>query len=177
MKPYKEGFRMWFWAHFVAFFHTYSPDLPKMYWWEVIGLSRGPTSWTFSRYSEPKGWMESSSNKYICTTFQVWEQTQLSNLFVKADRIPLRTFSFGKVFFSILFNIAFSIDKAQYYDKYFIFTARGSPVITSQERVEKVLDPNKSFVDINIGTNLTTTTGKNLRVVCPSLGFDAFTYF
>lgn len=35
-----------------------------------------------------------------------------------------------------------------------------------------MLDPNKSFVDINIGTNLTTTTGKNLRVVCPSRGYS-----
>jgi len=50
--------------------------------------------------------------------------------------------------------------------------ARGSPVITSKQKVLKIIDPARKFVDINIGTNLTTTTSKNLRIVCPSLGYE-----
>lgn len=47
--------------------------------------------------------------------------------------------------------------------------ASGAPVITSKEKVVKAFGEEK-FVDIEIGTNLTTTTGKSLRISCPSEG-------
>ena len=47
--------------------------------------------------------------------------------------------------------------------------ASGTPVITSREKVVKAFGEEK-FVDIEIGTNLTTVTGKSLRISCPSEG-------
>lgn len=53
--------------------------------------------------------------------------------------------------------------------------AKGAPLITSKEKVEKSLDASP-LVDIEIGTNLTTTLGKTLRILCPAEGTEQSYY-
>lgn len=52
---------------------------------------------------------------------------------------------------------------------------KGAPLITSKEKVEKSLDASP-LVDIEIGTNLTTTLGKTLRILCPAEGTEQSYY-